>query len=214
MRQRGSFHESGMSIKLNAAMNPAVAKTVCSSVSANDTPLWSGSPLLSPMSPQASSPTCSSPGIGVASAESKGKVLRPNSPNTSALSLRRELSQGAPNLRQTLGHRASGATNMSVEPPGTVKHGRVLSSGQTNGVTEMSDRHSSMAETSDPSNPSSLVDTDPKVIRATVANGLIATRENQDEQYGLSAALSSSLGATSEPCQAQSSEGDVSASEH
>jgi len=136
-------------------------------------------------------------------AESKGKVLRPIGPNTSAVSLCREVSQVAPNLRQTFGHHASGTTSMSAEPPGTVNYGRVVASGQTNRVTEMSARQSVMAETSEPSNPNSLVATDPKVITATVASGLIATRENQDEHYSLSGAPSSSLGATSEPCQAQ-----------
>jgi len=40
-----------------------------------------------------------------------------------------------------------------------------------------------MTDMPDQINPNSLVATDPKVIRATMANGLIATRENQNDHY-------------------------------
>jgi len=107
-------------------------------------------------------------------AESKEKASHAVSPTLSnPLSLHTGVHQVAPNLRRTFSCRVE-TSNVRTEPPGTV-----VSTGEVNRLS-MLPRPCSMTDMSAQVNPTSLVATDPKVIRATVANGLISTCENQE----------------------------------
>jgi len=88
------------------------------------------------------------------------------------LNLHSEAHQVAPNLRRTFGCGPE-TRNVRTEPPRTL-----VLSGEVNRLS-MPPRLGSMTDMPDHMSPKSLVATDPKVIRAMVTNGLIATKENQ-----------------------------------
>jgi len=108
-------------------------------------------------------------------AKSKGKALPAVHPTmNNPLGLETGVHQVAPNLRRTISYHPE-IRNVPTEPPGTV-----VSTGKVNRLS-VPPRVGSMTDRADQINPNTLVATDPKVIRGTMANGLIATRENQDD---------------------------------
>jgi len=140
-----------------------------------------------------------SPGKFIFGAESKANSLHAVSPTVNnPRSLHTGVHQIAPNLRRTFSYHPD-TSNVGTELPGTV-----VSTGPVNRLS-IPPRLGSMTDMPAQVNPNSLVATDPKVIRATMANGLIATQGNQDNHYGLIGAASNHLVATLELCQGQRS---------